>query len=75
MENRIDSKYKDMERFKESRMIEIQALQDQGITDFYDLDKEFREYYGKEVDTMEAFKEYEAQEFDPYYYFKGKLDK
>lgn len=74
MENRIDARHKKKQRFIKKRVKKIQDLQDQGINEFYDLEKEFDEYHGAEPEPLEAFKEYEAQEFDPYYYFEEKLD-
>jgi len=74
MQNRIDSYYKEKERFKARREKEIQKQIDQGIIDSFDLDEEFDKYFGHQKVIMEAFKEYEEQEFDPSYYFKKKLD-
>lgn len=78
MEHRIDSGYMELFRKKEAQEVEIKNLQKLGIL----VDKTFDEKLvtqehkkSENKSRLEAFQEYEQQEFNPYYYFDNKLDK
>lgn len=76
MENRIDAEYMKMYRERKKLEEEQQKLQEQGIlTDKVFDDKLYEIKKNDNKMRLEAFQEYEEQEFNPYYYFDNKVDK
>lgn len=75
MKNRIDKNYMDIFRSRREKMLELQRKQELGEIvdekDYVDTDEIQTEGRGKNV---KAFDEYEAQEFNPYYYYENRID-
>lgn len=77
MENRIDTEYMNAYRERKKQEAEVAKLQAQGILIDTVFDDKLLGNESKKHDNkmrLEAFQEYEEQEFNPYYYFNKKLD-
>jgi hypothetical protein len=73
MEHRIDSKYMRLFRERQRKEQEMRKKQELGYLVDYDPELEFQQKLRENTEKIDAFQEYEAQEFDPYYY-QEKID-
>lgn len=74
MEHRIDSKYMELFRERKKKEEEISRRQEMGYLDNSDPEEEFLRKLKEGEKKIDAFKEYEEQEFDPYYYTEDRID-
>ena len=74
MKHRIDTKYMMLFREKQQREKELQRRHDMGYLIDEDPEADFLRKLKEGEKKVDAFKEYEEQEFDPYYYFRDRID-
>lgn len=74
MEHRIDTRYMKLFREKKRKEAEMLKRQELGYLDNFNPEEEFLKELKKSEKKIDAFKEYEEQEFDPYYYTHHRID-
>lgn len=74
MEHRIDAKYMKLLREKRRKEEEMRDRQDMGEYLSSNPEEEFLKKLKEGEKKIDAFKEYEEQEFDPFYYTENRID-
>lgn len=74
MEHRIDSKYMKLFREKKRKEAEVMRKQELGYLVNFSPEEEFLQKLKEGEKKIDAFKEYEEQEFDPFYYTEQRID-
>jgi hypothetical protein len=74
MIHRVDSKYMELFRERELKELDLQRKQEMGYLPDSDPQADFERKLKEGIVKVDAFKEYEEQEFDPFYY-EDKIDR